>query len=63
MYTNLPKLVFTVPETCKLLGDISRSTLWKLTKAKNGLKPIRIGRRVFFTLSAINAFLDGGKHE
>lgn len=62
MFTDLPKLVFTIPETCQLLGGISRSTLWKLCRARR-LKPVRIGRRVLFSLTAINAFLDGGGHD
>jgi len=59
---NSPKLTYTISEVCQVL-QISRSTLWKHTKAKNGLKPVRIGRRVFFTLSAINEFLYGGRHD
>ena len=54
--TNLPKLVFTIEETCQLLS-LSRTTIWKLVKSKK-LKVCRVGRRVLFTLQAIQDFLD-----
>ena len=60
MSAELPKLVCNIPETCHILGDISRSTLWRLCKAGK-LKPVRIGRRVLFTLRAINDFLNGDR--
>lgn len=54
--TDIPKLTYSVPETCKAL-QISRTTLWKLVKARR-LKPVRIGRRVLFTTRALEEFLN-----
>jgi excisionase family DNA binding protein len=57
---HLPKLTYSVREVCEIL-QISRTTLWKLTKAKkNGLKVLRIGRRVLFSVETIQDFLKGG---
>lgn len=56
---NTPKLTYTVSETCKAL-QISRTTLWKLVKSRR-LKPVRIGRRVLFTTSALEEFLNGDR--
>jgi excisionase family DNA binding protein len=52
-----PKLTYSVPEVCKAL-QISRSTLWRLVRSRR-LKPVRIGRRVLFTLKAVDEFLNG----
>jgi excisionase family DNA binding protein len=59
MSTNLPRLTFTVREVCQSL-QISRTTLWKLVRSRK-LKPLRIGRRVLFTMEALQAFLNGGR--
>lgn len=53
---NVPKLTYSIPEVCAAL-QISRTTLWKLVRSRR-LKPIRIGRRVLFTLKAIEEFLN-----
>ena len=57
--TDTPKLIYSVPETCKAL-QISRTTLWKLVKTRR-LKPLRIGRRVLFTTQALEEFLNGDR--
>lgn len=51
----LPKLVFTVEETCETLS-ISRTTLWKLVRTGK-LEPFRIGRCLRFTREALEDFL------
>lgn len=53
---NIPKLTYSIPEVSEAL-QISRTTLWKLVRSRR-LKPIRIGRRVLFTLKAIEEFLN-----
>jgi excisionase family DNA binding protein len=55
--TNVPKLTYSVPEVCEAL-QISRTTLWKLVRSRR-LKPVRIGRRVLFSLKAVDEFLNG----
>jgi excisionase family DNA binding protein len=57
MATNVPKLTYSVPEVCEAL-QISRTTLWKLVRSRR-LKPVRIGRRVLFSLKAVDEFLNG----
>ncbi len=57
MTANIPKLTYSVPEVCEAL-QISRTTLWKLVRSRR-LKPVRIGRRVLFSLKAVEEFLDG----
>jgi len=52
---TFPKLVYTVEETCQIL-KVSRTTVWKLVRGKK-LKTVRIGRRVLFTLQALQDFL------
>jgi excisionase family DNA binding protein len=54
---NVPKLTYSIPEVCEAL-QISRTTLWKLVRSRR-LKPVRIGRRVLFSLKALEAFLNG----
>jgi len=57
MATHVPKLTYSVPEVCEAL-QISRTTLWKLVRSRR-LKPVRIGRRVLFSLKAVEEFLNG----
>jgi excisionase family DNA binding protein len=57
--TDIPKLTYSIPEACKAL-QISRTTLWKLVKARR-LKPVRIGRRVIFTTRALEEFLNADR--
>ena len=58
---NVPKLTYSVPEVCEAL-QISRTTLWKLVRSRR-LKPVRIGRRVLFSMKALEDFLKGtGAH-
>ena len=52
---TLPKLVFTIEEACQIL-KVSRTTIWRLVRRKK-LKTFRIGRRVLFTLEALQDFL------
>ena len=54
---NVPKLTYSIPEVCEAL-QISRTTLWKLVRSRR-LKPVRIGRRVLFSLRALEDFLNG----
>ena len=54
---NIPKLTFSIPEVCEAL-QISRTTLWKLVRSRR-LKPVRIGRRVLFSLKSVEDFLNG----
>ena len=56
---DTPKLTYSIPGACKAL-QISRTTLWKLVKSRR-LKPVRIGRRVLFSLRAIDEFLNGNR--
>ena len=53
---NVPKLTYSIPEVCEAL-QISRTTLWKLVRSRR-LKPVRIGRRVLFSLKAVEEFLN-----
>ena len=53
MAANAPKLTYSIPEVCEAL-QISRTTLWKLVRSRR-LKPVRIGRRVLFSLKAVDA--------
>jgi excisionase family DNA binding protein len=53
---NVPKLTYSIPEVCEAL-QISRTTLWKLVRSRR-LKPVRIGRRVLFSLKAVEDFLN-----
>lgn len=57
--TDTPKLTYSIAEVCKAL-QISRTTLWKLVKSRR-LKPVRIGRRVLFSLRVIDEFLNGDR--
>jgi excisionase family DNA binding protein len=52
---TLPKLLFTVSETCQILV-ISRTTLWKLVRSRK-IKAFRMGRCVRFTRAALEEFL------
>ena len=54
---NVPKLAYSIPEVCEAL-QISRTTLWKLVRSRR-LKPVRIGRRVVFSLKAVEDFMNG----
>ena len=54
---NTPKLTYSIPEVCEAL-QISRTTLWKLVRSRR-LKSVRIGRRVLFSLKAVDEFLNG----
>jgi excisionase family DNA binding protein len=54
---NVPKLTYSIPEACEAL-QISRTTLWKLVRSRR-LKPVRIGRRVLFSLKTLEDFLNG----
>ena len=55
--TNVPKLTYSIPEVCEVL-QISRTTLWKLVRSRK-LKPVRIGRRVLFSMKSLDDFLNG----
>ena len=57
MAMNVPKLTYSIPGVCEAL-QISRTTLWKLVRSRR-LKPVRIGRRVLFSLKAVEEFLNG----
>lgn len=37
---------------------VSYTTLWRLSKEKNGIRTTRIGRRVFFDLRSIREFME-----
>ena len=52
---NVPKLTYSVPEVCEAL-QISRTTLWKLVRSRR-LKPVRIGRRVLFSMKSLEDLL------
>jgi excisionase family DNA binding protein len=54
---NVPKLTYSVAEVCEAL-QISRTTLWKLVRSRR-LKPVRIGRRVLFSLKTLEEFVNG----
>ena len=54
---NVSKLTYSVPEVCEAL-QISRTTLWKLVRSRR-LKPVRIGRRVLFSMKALEEFVNG----
>ena len=53
---NVPKLTYSVNEVCAAL-QISRTTLWKLVRSRR-LKPVRIGRRVLFSLKTLEDFVN-----
>ncbi|WP_234811648.1 helix-turn-helix domain-containing protein [Mycolicibacterium canariasense] len=40
-----------------MLGDVGRTTLWKLVKA-NELEQVNIGRRSFITAESLQAYVD-----
>jgi hypothetical protein len=45
-------------ETALQHCPVSPTTLWRLSKQKNGLRTARIGRRVFFDLRSIESFME-----
>jgi excisionase family DNA binding protein len=56
-HNNLPQLIYTVREAVQITR-LSRTTLWKAVKSGK-LKTCRIGaRRVLFTLTALQDFLN-----
>src|SRR5215510_1460871 len=59
---TVPKLTYSVPQVCRAL-QISRTPLWKLVRSRR-LKPVRIGRRVLFSLKSVEELLsnDRGGH-
>ena len=52
---SLPKIAYTIQEAMQMTS-LSRTTLWAAVK-KGKLKCIRVGRRVLFTLQALEEFL------
>ena len=53
--------LLSVSQASALL-NVNRSTLWSWEK-KGYLKPIRIGRKVRYSLSKIKSFISGDNHE
>jgi excisionase family DNA binding protein len=53
---NLPKLTYTVMEVCIVLR-ISRTTLWKLIKAKKIKTLSSVGRRVLIPTDSLQEFV------
>lgn len=53
----MAQLLVPIPESMATLGDIGRTTLWKLVKA-NELKQVKIGRRSFITADSLQAYVD-----
>lgn len=51
-----PRLL-SVEETRIALGGIGRTQVWKLHKAGE-LTSVRIGKRLFFTVASIDAYVD-----
>jgi len=51
-----PKLD-SIPDTQKLLGGISRTTLYELAK-RGDLAVVRIGRRAFVTRASIDQYVE-----
>lgn len=54
---SIQRPVLTVRETAAYLG-ISESLIWKQIR-EGGLKPTRIGDRVFFSRAYLNRLCDG----
>ena len=52
---SLPKIVYSIKEATQIT-DLSRTTLWKAVR-DGKLQCVRIGRRVLFTLQALEEFL------
>lgn len=45
-------------ETALRHCPVSYTTLWRLSKEKNGIRTTRVGRRVFFDLRSIQEFME-----
>jgi hypothetical protein len=57
MHDGLRRLV-PIPESCRLLGGVGRTTLYALVKQRK-LTKVNIGSRSFITAESLEAFLDG----
>lgn len=53
----MARLLVPIPESMAMLGDVGRTTLWKLVKAKE-LQQVNIGRRSFITAESLEAYVD-----
>ncbi len=51
------RLLMTIDETRTTLGGISRTQLWKLSKAGE-VTQVNIGTRAFFTVKSVEQYVD-----
>jgi excisionase family DNA binding protein len=47
-------------EACRLLGDVSYQTLWRIVRV-GGLTPVEVGRRTMFRRSELDALIATGR--
>lgn len=55
--TEPARLLLTIPDACKMLGGITRPTLYGLINRRQ-LDRVRIGTRAFITVESLRAFID-----
>ena len=53
----MTRLLIPIPESMAMLGNVGRTTLWKLVKAKE-LQQVNIGRRSFITAESLEAYVN-----
>lgn len=53
---GMARLLVPIPESQAMLGDVGRTTIWKLVKAKE-LEQVNIGRRSFITAESLEAYV------
>jgi hypothetical protein len=51
------RLLVPIPETCSVLGNVSRTTVYDLVD-KRELVKVNIGRRSFITAESLAAYVD-----
>jgi hypothetical protein len=56
MSYEVPRLV-PIPQTCKALGDVGRTTVYTLVD-RGDLVKVNIGRRSFITAESLTAYVD-----
>lgn len=56
MATEDGRLLVPIPEVCKKLGDVSRTTAYKLVD-DGELELVKIGRRSFVTMLSLEAYV------
>lgn len=56
MSTEGERMLVPIPEACKKLGDVTRTTTYKLVE-DDELELVKIGRRSFITMRSLEAYV------